>query len=131
MPRYVEHTEQVALFNLAAKRGYSDGVVADYIFAVPTAGTIGGRRGRIAGARRKAEGVKAGIPDVECFVASRGFTGLHIEMKRHDGVPSDVTPDQKKMMARLEKEGRKCVVAFGVVDAWQNLCDYLKIDSRI
>lgn len=77
--------------------------------------------------RRKAEGVTAGVPDIECFVGVAPFTGLHIEMKRKDGKPGDVSESQKKMMARLVKHGRKCVVTFGADHAWTELCNYLEI----
>jgi VRR-NUC domain len=125
--RYAEHDEQVALFRLAAYRKYGDGTLREYIYAVGNAGTVGGRRALIAGVRRKAEGVTAGVPDVECMVAAQGYHGLHIEMKRKDGKPSDVTDAQKKMIARLIKCGRKCVVAYGCDDAWKELTSYLGI----
>lgn len=81
----------------------------------------------LAGLRRKAEGVTPGVPDIECMVAVPPYTGLHIEMKRKDGKPSDVSAEQKTMMARLVACGRKCVVGFGCDDAWQHLTDYLGI----
>ena len=132
MPRkYYEHSEQVAFINLASKRRYLGGYVRDYLYAIPNAGTTGGRRAQIAGARRRAEGVTAGVPDIECFVARPPYTGLYIEFKREDGVPSDVSKAQREMMARLESCGRKCVVAFGVLDAWQKLCEYLGIKTGL
>jgi hypothetical protein len=77
--------------------------------------------------RRKAEGVTAGVPDIECFIAIPPFHGLHIEMKRKDGTMNDVTEAQKKFMQRLTSCGRKCVVAFGADDAWDKLCTYLGV----
>ena len=71
------------------------------------------------------------MPDIECFVPMAPYTGLHIEMKRVDGVPSDVSKAQREVMARLESQGRKCVVAFGVLDAWVKLCEYLKIKNGL
>lgn len=61
------------------------------------------------------------------MVAAENYHGLHIEMKRKDGKPSDVTIAQKEMMVRLTTCGRKCVVAYGCDDAWKHLCDYLGI----
>jgi hypothetical protein len=84
----------------------------------------------LAGVRRKAEGVKAGVPDIECFIAMPPHTGLHIEMKKSrkdGGKRSDVSAEQEKVMRRLEACGRKCVVAFGCAEAWKELCAYLKI----
>lgn len=81
----------------------------------------------LAGVRRKAEGLTAGVPDIECMVAMAPFTGLHIEMKRADGKPSDVSAAQKEVMARLTACGRKCTVAFGADEAWKQLTTYLGI----
>lgn len=81
----------------------------------------------LAGVRRKAEGVTAGVPDIECMVAVAPYTGLHLEMKRKDGKPSDVSDSQAKIMARLTKCGRKCVVCFGEEHAWKELCNYLGV----
>jgi hypothetical protein len=125
--KFDESAEQIALFRLAAYRKYKDGTVRDYIYAVPNAGTRGGKRAMLAGVRRKAEGVTAGVPDVECMVSSGDYSGLHIELKRADGKPGDVSASQKTMMARLTKCDRKCVVAYGCDDAWKELCNYLGI----
>lgn len=75
----------------------------------------------------KREGLTKGVPDIECMVAVPPYTGLHIELKKPDGVPSDVTTEQKSMMARLTKCGRKCVVAYGADEAWNALMSYLKM----
>lgn len=125
MPKYAESIEQQGFFARIARVPWRDGTLKDYCFAIPNAGTSGGGRAARAGVRRKLEGVTAGVPDIECMVAIPPFTGLHIEMKRTDGVPSDVTQQQKDMMARLESCGRKCVVAFGAGDAFDKLWAYL------
>jgi hypothetical protein len=127
MPRYDESIEQQGFFSRLAKTPFRGSVLRDYCYAIPNAGTSGGRRALLAGVRRKAEGVTAGVPDIECMVAVPPFTGLHIEMKRVDGVPSDVTQQQKDVMARLTACGRKCVVAFGAGQAWEELCRYLDL----
>lgn len=97
------------------------------MFSVPNALPYGGKHAMLQMLKLKQEGLTKGIPDVECFVASRGFTGLHIEMKKPDGKPSDVKTEQVDKMALLTKCGRKCVVAFGAEDAWNKLLDYLEI----
>jgi hypothetical protein len=81
----------------------------------------------LAGMRRKAEGVTPGVPDIECMVAVAPFTGLHIEMKRKGGKPSDTTEAQLTMIQRLRACGRRATVAYGADDAWKILCDYLGI----
>lgn len=109
-------------------RKYGSGSVRDFCYAVPNAGTRGDKRALLAGVRRKAEGVTAGVPDIECFIAVPPYTGLHIEMKRKDGTASDVSASQREMIKRLEKCGRRCVVAFGHDHAWVALCKYLGIE---
>ena len=127
---YVEHREQVAFFRLASTRRYLGKPLSDYLAAVPNAGTTGGRRAMLAGVRRKAEGVKAGFPDVQCIIAVPPYSGWHCEMKKprsEGGKDSDVSEAQKDWILRLEAVGRKCVVAFGCAEAWKELCAYLKI----
>jgi hypothetical protein len=125
--KYDESSEQIAFFRRMAYRKYLGGALRDFCYAIPNGGTVGGRRAIIAGVRRKAEGVSAGVPDVECMVAVPPYTGLHIEMKRKDGKPSDVSESQNKMMERLTQCGRKCVVCFGEEHAWKELTTYLGI----
>ena len=45
----------------------------------------GGRRDAITGARLKAEGVVAGVPDIFLAVPRQGFHGLYVELKRQKG----------------------------------------------
>lgn len=117
---------------MASTRRYLGEPLSSYLVAVPNAGTTGGRRAMLAGVRRKAEGVKAGFPDIECIIAIAPFTGLHIEMKKprkDGGKDRDVSKEQKEWMMRLEDCGRKCVVAFGRNEAWVYLCEYLGIKT--
>lgn len=83
----------------------------------------------IRGSRAKAEGVKAGIPDV--FLPwpmlrediLRRYHGLYIEMKKPKvGQVSEV---QSQVMADLEKAGYKCVVAYGWLEARNAILEYL------
>ncbi len=125
-PRHLESLEQQALMRRAQWTRYRDGVVRDYLYAVPN----GGKRSVIEASIMKGEGVTPGVPDIECMVAVPPYTGLHIEMKRADGKLSDLTDAQKQMIARLISCGRKVIVAFGADHAWRELCDYLGIDPK-
>lgn len=125
--RHLEHAEQVKFFRLTATRRYLGRPIREFVYAIPNAGTIGGRRGMLAGVRRQAEGVTAGVPDIECMVAVAPYTGLHIEMKRKDGKIGDITDTQWDMIKRLGKCGRYATVAFGADHAWALLCQYLGI----
>lgn len=130
MRDYAESTEQATFFRgtslVRGPEGYP-GHVRDYCWAIPNAGISGGRRALIAGVRRKAEGVTSGIPDIECAIPVQPYTGWHCEMKRKDGVPSDVTEAQREKMKMLVACGRKCVVGYGADDALKKICDYLGI----
>jgi len=109
-PREPEHRAQVGLVKWAALtriphfRGspasdveVSD-TVADHLLAIPNGGA---RSPRTAG-RLKAEGVKAGVWDLFLPLARLGYLGLWIEMKSDTG---DVSPEQKKFRARVERAG--------------------------
>jgi len=123
--RHIESEEQVKLFRHASYYKYLDGKLRDYLFAVPNALPYSGKQAMLQMMQLKREGLTKGIPDIECFVAHGGYTGLHIELKKPKGVPSDVTKEQHEKMALLTKCGRKCVIAFGYEQAWKMLLNYL------
>lgn len=81
--------------------------------------------GKAIGLQRWRMGVSAGLPDIALFVARPGFHGLFIEMKRQDGVASDVRQNQRDWHDRLGAAGYKVIVAYGWRRAWACLCDYL------
>lgn len=86
-----EHGHQRAFF--AALREWSKAVDA-LTFAIPNGGARGdnARSNMIRGAALKAEGVKAGVPDVFVAWPYGGFAGLFVEMKR----PADREKDRAK-----------------------------------
>lgn len=112
-----EHGEQSALFCWAAnnRRKYSD---LRWMYAIPN----GGDRKVSVAAALKVEGVKAGVADV-CLPVPRhanGYmaeAGLYIEMKRVDGVPSNVSDNQLDFGAFVTLKGFHWYVAFGWVQA--------------
>ncbi len=132
--RYVESDEQIALFRFLCSVPYRGLTLRQYVYAVPNAGTRAGPRAIRQAMRRVAEGLTKGVPDIECPVASQGFTGLHIEMKRpkdDGGKPSDVKPEQKEWIARLRELGRRVEVAYGWKEAYDILMNYLGIDRPL
>jgi hypothetical protein len=76
------------------------------IFAIPN----GGYRSQAAGAKLKAEGASAGVPDL--FVPA---WRLWIEMKRQKG--GRVSPEQTDWIAYLESLGHTCIVCPGSENA--------------
>lgn len=63
----------------------------------------GGSRNKAEAARLKAQGVKAGVPDIFLPAARGNWHGLYIELKRQDG--GRVSAEQREWLAALEEGG--------------------------
>jgi len=113
-----ESEEQQALFQWAhyCRNEYPD---LDLLYHVPN----GGRRGKAEAGRFKAEGVKAGVPDVCLPVARGGYFGLYIEMKRREG--GKLSDTQKHWQNKLKLQGYWAVVCCGWAEAAETLKYYL------
>jgi hypothetical protein len=116
-----EHTEQAALFEWAAWH-QSKAAALNMLYAVPN----GGKRDKRTAAMLKAEGVKAGVPDVFLPVARQGYHGFYIEMKVGRNKTSD---EQKAWLAALEAEGYYTAVAYDWTAAARALVEYLGRDA--
>ena len=110
-----EHWEQVQLFAWAAYRRD-----LDLMYAIPN----GGHRDIRVAVKLKAEGVKAGVPDICLPVARGGKHGLYIELKRRKYGRLD--QDQAKWLEALMHEGYACAVCFGWEAARDVIEDYLR-----
>lgn len=117
-----EGQEQAALFSwadLEAKHGrYPE---LRLMFHVPN----GGGRSKAEAGRFKAEGVKAGVPDLFLPVPRGKYHGMFIEMKRRMG--GRLSPEQKVWIAELNERGYHAVVACGWDEASNYIKDYLDI----
>lgn len=71
----------------------------------------------------KAEGVKAGVPDLHLPVARGGYHSLYVEMKSQTGTPSEA---QKEWIAALLAEGNLAGMRRGCAAAVDVLEKYLK-----
>ena len=91
----MEHETQVAFFEWASWQRFPG---IELLHATPN----GGLRSKATAGKLKAEGVKAGHPDVSWPVARGGFIGLAIEFKHGDGNP---TKEQRERIDRLQREG--------------------------
>lgn len=113
-----EHDEQVALFACidAHLRHYPDLALA---FAVPN----GGFRAMCTAVRLKAEGVRAGVPDILLPVSRRGYLGLALELKTRTGV---VSAQQEWWLSQLKRHGWRTEVCRGWEAAWDTLREYLE-----
>jgi hypothetical protein len=81
------------------------------IHATLAEGVRGGRQGMIDGARRKAMGQMAGMPDILIFAYGRGFC---LEVKTKTG---RLSPAQKHVHEILQRQGIPCAVVRSVDDA--------------
>lgn len=127
IPVPTEHREQAALIAWAEARAHTVPELA-LLHAVPN----GGKRNVITAKLLKAEGVKAGVPDLFLPVArTSGYGvphhGLFIEMKRRSC--GAVSGEQEWWIARLRNAGYRVEVCWGWDEARAVLCDYLGIGA--
>jgi hypothetical protein len=121
-PAPTEHEEQAALFAWAAA---NEGARPELglMFAVPN----GGYRPMATAAMLRAEGVRAGVPDVFLPIMRRAgdgriWGGLFIEMKRR---PNKPTPEQAQWIAALRVAGYMAVVCWSAQEAIDVITNYL------
>lgn len=82
----------------------------------------GGQRSKTTAARLKAEGVKAGIPDICIPYGSHGYHSLYIEMKAPKG---RLTDNQKAFKEYAESNNIKFVVCYHWEEAKEEIEEYL------
>ena len=92
----------------------------ELLFHIPN----GGSRNKAEAGRFKAEGVKAGVPDLLLPVPRGGYHGLFIELKRLDG--GRLRTEQKAWLDRLRAQGYRTAVCRGWEEASEALLEYLK-----
>ena len=91
----------------------------DLLFHVPN----GGSRDKREAARLKAQGVRAGVPDLCLPVPTSQYHGLFIELKFGRNRPSE---EQIKWLEALKKQGYKTAVCYGWEDAKDVILNYLQ-----
>lgn len=117
MPTPSESIEQIYLFRWAL---YQEGKYPELelMHHIPN----GGKRDISTAKRLKAEGVKAGVPDI-CLPVPRGkFHGLYIELKAGD---NKTTENQDKWLKKLSKQGYCTAVSYGWEEASKVIVTYL------
>lgn len=126
--RQAEHDQQVALFQWAAACARAIPALVN-LYAIPN----GGKRNVVTAARLKAEGAKAGVPDVALAWPLRSeetphlfaSPGLYIEMKAGKNKPST---EQIAWRERLIAAGYRYVLAYSWTQAANAILDYLGSD---
>ena len=88
----------------------------------------GGKRGKATAAKMKAEGVKAGVPDISYSVPFSGYHGLFIEMKRpkRPGQSAGkMKPDQILFRETVLSLGYQHHVCYEYMEAYEVLLAYI------
>ena len=113
-----EHAEQCALFRWAEMQQRRRPELP-LLFAIPN----GGLRSKATAGKLKAEGVKAGVPDLFLPVARGEYHGLFIEMKAGRNKP---TPPQVQWHMRLSQQGYRVAVCY----SWEAARDVIEAYLR-
>jgi len=117
-PKHPEHDMQVALFTWAKIAQCMHPELA-MMFAIPN----GGARDSRTGAMLKAEGVKAGVPDIFLAVPCGRFHGLFIELKAGDA--GRISEAQASWITSLQGKGYDAGVCRTLDEAVQTITEYL------
>ena len=120
--KQLEHTEQVTLMQWWRLACHGFAIPEELLFAIPN----GGQRNIVVASKLKAEGVRAGVPDIFLAWPSRRHCGLFIEMKKAKG--GRVSENQKSLMEDLNKSGYLAVVCHGWTEAKSVIVKYLTED---
>lgn len=88
-------------------------------FAVPNGSNKSLNQARLF----KAEGLRAGVPDLIFPVANKLYTGLAVEMKRPDG-KGVVSKPQREFMDMMRRHGWNTVVCLSAEEAWEAISAY-------
>lgn len=78
------------------------------------------------GARMKAEGLRAGTPDMLLCVARGEYHGLWVELKKEGGKASD---EQKAALIAFREQGYQAFLCIGYAQAENAIKDYLCLPS--
>lgn len=114
-----EHAEQVALCRWWRPYARTHGIPESLLFAIPN----GGRRDAVTGARLKAEGVRAGVPDMFLAVPRKNAPGLFLELKKQKG--GRVSENQKNVHEALSEAGYPVRICRGWDEARAEIEKYL------
>jgi len=124
-----EHDQQVFVLEWAERMAYQYAELA-LLYAVPNGARLPwkkdrhGQRYSPEAMRLKAEGLKAGVPDLCLPVPRQGFHSLYIELKQGKNKPTEA---QIWWLDQLARQGHLAVVCWGAEEAIGVLREYLGI----
>lgn len=113
-----EHAEQCIVIKWAELMSNQNPRLS-MLYAIPNAA----KRSYFIAARMKSEGMKSGVPDLCLPVASSGYHGLYIELKRVK--KSTTSENQNKWLDMLNRENYLAIVCKGADEAIAALKGYL------
>jgi hypothetical protein len=119
-----EHEEQKALIEWADYQRFNGEPIGKYLYAIPNAGD----RHPAVGAKMKAEGLRAGFPDLGLAIPVGHWHGLFIEMK---AVGGRLRPNQRDWLERLQGMGYKTACCPGFDLARIEIERYLALAGRL
>jgi hypothetical protein len=130
MRNQTEHLEQSALFHWASVMSSKHPALA-LMFSIPN----GGHRHIAVAMKLKAEGVKAGVPDIflpwprsgSMWPNDKGAHGLFVEMKSTKG---KLSPAQIAWMRNLQSAGYQVEVSYEWPHAAGLIWEYLGMDQK-
>lgn len=70
-------------------------------------------------------GLKSGVSDFIIMMPMNEYHGAVIELKREDGLPSNVSNEQNEFLEKCCNSGYYAAVAFGFEEFKKSICDYL------
>ena len=126
-----EHSEQVTIIEWA-RRLEAQHPELGLLFAIPNGAKLPyvkdlrGRRYSPQAQKLKAEGLRAGVPDLCLPVPRQGFHGMFIELKVGRNKPS---PEQVKYLDTLAEQGYYAAVCWGANEAILEIMAYMGIDA--
>jgi hypothetical protein len=124
-----EHSEQALIIDWA-RRMEAIYPELGLLFAIPNGAKLPyskdrrGNRYSPQAQKLKAEGLRAGVPDLCLPIARLGFHGMFIELKIGKNKPS---PEQVKFLDRLADNGYYAAVCWGAEEAIHAIKEYLEI----
>lgn len=123
LPTPSESVEQISLFRWAA---FASGAMPelDLMHHIPN----GGKRDITTAKRLKAEGVKAGVPDISLPVPCGRYHGLYIELKAGK---NKTTESQSGWIDKLTQQGYCVAVCYGWEAASKIITQYLKQPEKL
>jgi len=117
-----EHAEQAAFIEWCERQKNTYPALA-WLFAIPN----GGKRHVTVARQMKAEGVRAGVPDLFLPTRRGPYAGLFLETKVK---PNRTTREQRTWLEHLEGEGYAAAVCYGCDELIETVLWYLGLEAK-